>query len=104
MGSMTDKKVVRGIFATTSTFTADVVEFGKNNRIQLLDRAGLLDLIRKRTGEQQEELLRVATEGEFWVPTCVSCGIKMTRRTPKRGGNAFWGCVNFPGCKNTLNG
>lgn len=104
LGSMVDKKVSRGIFATTSTFTQEALEFARNNRIQTLDRVGLLGLIQKRSPDQQAHLLSVATDGEFWVPTCASCGVKMTRRTPKKGGNAFWGCVNFPKCKTTMGG
>jgi len=100
LGSMTHMKVKRGIFATTSDFTQDA----KDNAVQLLDRQGLLELIMKRTPEQQQELLAVATKGEFWIPTCASCGVKMTRRTPKKGGNAFWGCVNFPKCRTVMNG
>lgn len=104
LGSMTDKKVKRGIFATTSTFTRDATEFANANGIQLLDRDGLLGLIAKRTPEQQRDLLAVATEGDFWVPTCASCGIKMVRRTPKKAGRHFWGCGNYPRCKTTING
>lgn len=106
LGSMTDKKVPRGIFATTSTFSADARELAANNKIQLLDRNGLLDLIAKRTPEQQRELLDVATKGEYWIPTCASCGIKMVRRSKKgeeHSGNGFWGCVNFPRCRTTIN-
>jgi restriction system protein len=104
LGSMTDKKVKRGIFATTSTFTHDAQQLAKDNSIQLLDRKALLDLITKRTPEQQVELLSVATKGKFWIPTCPSCGVKMTRRAPKSGGKRFWGCVNFPRCMTTING
>ena len=104
LGSMTDKKVQRGIFATTSTFTADARQFAQANKIQLLERSGLLELITKRTAEQQSELLAVATKGEFWIPTCPSCGVKMARRSRKRDGAAFWGCVNFPRCKTMING
>jgi len=102
LGSMADKKVRRGIFATTSTFTPDASAFAKNNGIQTLDRAGLLELIAKRTAAQQQELLEVATKDEFWVPTCASCGIKMIRRERKAGGS-FWGCRGFPKCRTTLN-
>jgi restriction system protein len=104
LGSMTDRKVKRGIFATTSVFTDDAKAFARHNGIQLLDRRGLLELIAQRTPEQQQELLAVATQGEFWIPTCASCGIKMTRRSRKSGGSQFWGCVNFPRCKTVVNG
>jgi restriction system protein len=105
LGSMAAKKVQRGVFATTSRFTTEAAKFGKENGIHLLDGTGLLDLIGKRMPEQQAELLAVATEGEYWVPTCASCGVKLLRRTPKLGGKAFWGCRNFSkGCRVTING
>jgi restriction system protein len=104
LGSMAHKKVARGIFATTSTFTTDARQFASENKIQLLDRTGLLELIAKRAPEQQQELLAVATKGDFWVPTCASCGIKMVRRTRRADAGTFWGCANFPGCRNTING
>jgi len=39
-----------------------------------------------------------ATAGDYTTPTCASCGVKMIVRTPKAGGKAFWGCVNYPRC------
>ena len=104
LGSMADKKVKRGIFATTSTFTHDARQFAESNGIQLLDRKGLLELISSRNADQQRELLVVATKGEFWKPTCPSCGVKMIRRARKKDGARFWGCVNFPRCLTAING
>jgi restriction system protein len=101
-GVMAARRVGRGIFATTSTFTADAAQFGRDNRIDLLDVDRLLSLIARRTPEQQRELLDVALEGEYWRPTCVNCGIKMVERTPGEGGDAFWGCAKFPQCRSTL--
>lgn len=101
-GVMAAKGVMRGQFATTSTFTAEAVVFAKDNGVNLLDAKGLLALIRTRTAEQQQALLTVALEGDYWRPTCVNCGIKMVDRTPKKGGNAFWGCLHFPRCKTTM--
>jgi restriction system protein len=101
-GVMAAHDIQRGQFATTSTFTADAVEFAKQNGINLLDVSGLLGLIAKRTPEQQNSLLAVALEGEYWRPTCVNCGIKMTERKPRNGGSAFWGCTHFPKCKTTM--
>lgn len=103
-GSMAAKNVKRGVFATTSRFTADAAKFARENAIHLLDRDGLMSLIRSRTPDQQRELLMVATEGDFWIPTCASCGVKMARRAPRSGGAGFWGCINFPRCRNKLYG
>lgn len=101
-GVMAAKGVSRGQFATTSTFTPDAVSFAESNGIKLHDMSSLLRLIGSRTHEQQEALLSVALEGEYWKPTCASCGIKMVEREPTAGGRPFWGCSNFPKCRTTM--
>lgn len=101
-GVMSSHQLKRGTYATTSNYTADAQQFAKDNRINAMDGTALLDLIAKRTPEQQQALLAVAYEGEYWRPTCASCGIKMLERTPSKGGAAFWGCSNYPRCKRTM--
>ena len=100
-GVMAAKNVTRGQFATTSTFTPDAITFAKDNGVNLLDVRALLDLIAKRSADQQAALLKVALEGEYWRPTCVNCGTKMIERSPRNGGSAFWGCPSYPKCKTT---
>ena len=90
-GVMAAHDIGRGLFVSTAAFTADAQAFAGENGINLLDGAALLERIGRRTAEQQAELLAVATEGEFWRPTCASCGVKMVERTPRGGGRAFWG-------------
>jgi restriction system protein len=101
-GVMAAHDVKRGQFATTSRFSDEAIAFARDNGINLLDVDGLLALIGKRTAEQQQELLDVAYEGEYWRPTCVNCGIKLVERRPKSGAAPFWGCTNFPRCKTTM--
>lgn len=101
-GVMASHKLRRGTYATTSTYTAEALEFARANGIHTLDGAGLLQLIARRTPAQQEALLMVAYEGEYWRPTCASCGIKMLERKRGRDGNLFWGCANYPTCRRTL--
>jgi restriction system protein len=101
-GVMASHKLNRGTYATSSTFTADASQFAKSNGISTLDRQGLLALIAKRMPEQQQALLAVAYEGEYWRPTCASCGVKMVERTSRGKKGSFWGCVNFPKCRFTL--
>ncbi|TFZ08900.1 restriction endonuclease [Ramlibacter humi] len=102
-GVMASRKVARGTYATTSTFTEDARRFATENGIHLLDGAGLLALIATRTPEQQRALLDHAYEGEYWRPTCASCGIKMVERIPrKKEGQPFWGCADYPRCRFTL--
>jgi restriction system protein len=101
-GVMASHQIKRGTYATTSTYTADAQKFAKDNGINALDCAALLSLIAKRTPEQQQALLDVAHEGEYWRPTCASCGIKLVERTPAKGGAGFWGCSNYPRCKTRI--
>jgi len=101
-GVMAAHGVVRGQFATTSRFTDEAVAFAKENGINLLDVDALLKLIRSRSAEQQQALLDVALQGEYWRPTCVNCGIKLVLRRPRQGGKPFWGCTRYPACRTTL--
>jgi restriction system protein len=98
-GVMAQHGIARGQFVTTSDFTAEAREFADGNGIGLHDVDGLLRLIATRTHEQQDALLQVAFAGEWWRPTCASCGIKLVERTARQSGKAFWGCENFArGC------
>lgn len=102
-GVMAQHGIVRGQFVTTSDFTADAREFAEGNGIGLHDVDGLLRLIATRHPKQQEALLRVAFDGEWWRPTCASCGIKLVERTARESKRAFWGCENFArGCKTRM--
>jgi restriction system protein len=100
-GIMASHGVGNGQFVCSGGFTPDAVAFARDNGIRLLDTRALLDLIAKRSAEQQQALLQVALEGEYWRPTCASCGIKLVERKPRNGGVPFWGCRNFPSCKST---
>ncbi|HPG61392.1 MAG TPA: restriction endonuclease [Casimicrobium sp.] len=100
-GVMASHNLRRGQFATTSAFTPDAIEFAAANGINLLDIGGLLSLIERRSPEQQQALLEIALEGEYWRPTCVNCGTKMIERAG-RSGPAFWGCTAFPKCRHTM--
>lgn len=102
LGVMVSKGVRRGTYATTSRYTADALEFAKAHGINAQDGNGLLQLIAQRTTEQQTQLLEVAYEGEYWKPTCASCGVKMRERTSGKDSKRFWGCGNYPRCKRTL--
>jgi restriction system protein len=101
-GVMASRSVSRGQFATTSVFTDDAIAFARDNGVNLLDVNRLLELIAKRDPGEQAQLLDVALEGDYWRPTCASCGTKMVERTAKAQGNGFWGCARFPRCRGRL--
>ena len=94
-GVMAQHEIARGHFVTTSDFTSDAREFAAGNGIGLHDVDGLLALIATRTLEQQATLLEVAFAGEWWRPTCASCGVKLVERTARQSSRPFWGCENY---------
>jgi restriction system protein len=48
----------------------------------------------------KNKLLALAVAGDYRTPTCSQCGVKMVKRKSKRG--AFWGCMNYPTCRQRL--
>lgn len=46
-----------------------------------------------------------AAHAQGAIPTCPKCGVAMTERTAKRGlaaGQKFFGCVNYPRCREVV--
>ena len=101
-GVMAQHRIVRGQFVTTSGFTEEARLFANDNGIALHDSDGLLRLIGMRHPKEQEALLAVAFEGDYWRPTCASCGVKFIERSSRESGRSFWGCENFPRCRKTM--
>lgn len=98
-GVMASHRLKSGTYVTSSTFSAEAIAFAKTNGIHAQDGTALLELISKRTPEQQAALLAVAYEGEYWRPTCASCGTKMVERNSSKNEGSFWGCANYPKCR-----
>ena len=99
LGVMASHQLKSGTYVTSSTFSAEAMAFAKENGIHAQDGAALLKLIGQRTPEQQAALLAVAYEGEYWRPTCASCGTKMVEKNSSRNEGSFWGCANYPKCR-----
>lgn len=104
-GVMISVKAEYGIFLTTSFFTPDAIAFSKNKPIVLIDADEFIKLINELSEDEKAELLKIATDGDYTTPTCVRCNVKMIKKTAKTGinaGNTFWGCINYPRCKQKL--
>nr|WP_274708831.1 restriction endonuclease [Variovorax sp. S12S4] len=95
-GVMASHQLKSGTYVTSGAFSADAKAFAKANGIHAQDGAALLELVGKRTPEQQAALLAVAYEDDYWRPTCASCGTKMVERSSTKSEGSFWGCANFP--------
>lgn len=104
-GVMASRKVPQAAFFTTGVYTAEALAFGKDNDVDLVDGEELLRRINQLGVEKSNNLLRLALAGDYRTPTCPSCGVKMVLRTASRGsneGSEFWGCPNYPRCRQTF--
>lgn len=104
-GVKTAEKAPLGVFITSGEYTREALEFAEGKSLKLLTGVSLLKLITSLPGEEQQQLLRKVTMGDYTTPSCPSCGTKMVKRATSKGrnvGNLFWGCANYPKCKNTL--
>jgi restriction system protein len=102
-GVMANEGVTEGVFLTTGQFTQEAREFRQGDKLHLWDGSEFLQKIENLVTDKRAALLGVATKGDFTTPTCPSCDKKMVKRKPKRGGEEFWGCRNYPRCKQTFN-
>jgi restriction system protein len=63
-GLMAARKLKRGVFATNATFTPEAQKFARDHGINAMNRDRLLELIAKRTPQQQQHLLEIALEAD----------------------------------------
>lgn len=104
-GIMAADNVRHGIFLTTSEYSKDALEFAKGKNLLLIDSDEFISLVNSLDEINRKRLDNLARSGNFQVPTCVKCDVKMVKRKAKTGKNAggeFWGCVNYPKCKITM--
>ena len=100
--AMARARIGEGAFLTSGRFTHEAAQFAAGHNILLLDGAQLLDQLSTLAPETGLALLKLATNGDFLTPTCPCCSIKMIARKSTGEGRAFWGCENYPRCKQTF--
>lgn len=102
LGVMTHEKIEKAFFMTSGRFSEDAKDVAKGNRITLIDGQMLVMMLKRLPSDGQNELLTFATEGDYTTPTCPGCGKKM-RSVPGRAGRPdFWGCPDYPKCRQRL--
>jgi restriction system protein len=97
--TMASASVGKGALVTSGRFAPEAIAFAGRENIQLIDGGRLLGELAALSPEKALGLLRVATQGDFMTPTCPSCSIKMISRQSTKHGRKFWGCRNYPQCK-----
>jgi restriction system protein len=101
-GAMSAANVAEGVMLTAGRFTPEARGYAAKEGIELIDGAALLEKFAALLPEKAAALLKLATTGDFLTPTCPRCSIKMTARKSTREGRMFWGCTNYPRCKQTF--
>jgi restriction system protein len=102
--AMTSAGLGEGVLLSASSFTQEAVAFAAKEKIDLIDGARLLSKLEALAPEKSLALLKFTTQGDFLTPTCPACAVKMTSRKSTQGGRKFWGCINYPRCKQTFAG
>lgn len=100
LGVLAHEKVPKGFFMTSGEFTDEAKAVAKANKINLINGEMFLAMIMRLPEVSQNKLLALAVAGDYRTPTCSQCGVKMVKRKSKRG--AFWGCMNYPTCRQRL--
>lgn len=102
LGVMTHEKIGKAFFMTSGSYSDEAKVVAEANRITLIDGSLLLMMIQRLPAEKSEALLAFATSGDYTTPTCPSCGVKMKVVVGTGGRPDFWGCRNYPRCRQKL--
>jgi len=100
--AMAAARIGEGLLLTSGRFTQEAVAHAARQNIQLVDGAALLARFAALAPEEALELLTFATQGDYMTPTCPACSIKMVARKGTGQGREYWGCRNYPRCKQTF--
>ncbi|MBU1566063.1 MAG: restriction endonuclease [Proteobacteria bacterium] len=92
-GQMAAEKVENGGYYITSGFTIPAREFAIANNIQLFDQDNILNSFNKLGDTVRESILKELLSGDYWTPSCASCGEKFKKATLKNG-KTVWACTN----------
>lgn len=102
LGVMVHEKIGKAFFMTSGSYSDEAKAFAAPNRITLIDGKMLLAMFQRLPESTRAQLLEFATAGDYTVPTCPSCGTKMRLIGGREGKRDFWGCSDFPRCRQKL--
>jgi restriction system protein len=95
-------RIPEAVLLTSGRFTQEALNLAGKEKIEMIDGSGLIDKMAALPPEKSAALLKFATQGDFLTPTCPRCAVKMISRQSTKGGRKFWGCKNYPECKQTI--
>lgn len=92
-GQMAAEKVEKGGYCVTSSFTVPAQEFAATNNIELFDQDKITNSFNKLSDTVRGTILKELLKGDYWTPSCASCGQKFKKKKLKNG-KIVWGCNN----------
>ncbi len=95
-GQMAAENVAKGRYCVTSSFTLPAIEFATNNNIELLDQHTIIQIFNALAADVRRKILSELLEGDYWTPSCATCGEKFKPATTKNG-KLVWACNRGPG-------
>lgn len=106
-GVMAAERVAGGFVVTSGSFTKDAKAFAAGRNIELLDGRALDALLREgRTSVKiPADSIIHADASRPSAPSCPQCRTPMVLRTAKQGarkGKSFWGCAQYPKCREVV--
>lgn len=114
-GVMVANDAKGGFVVTSGVFTDDAVSFAEDKDITLIDGVKLVKIINAALAAHPLEKKNVSPPGikdtprqnkeTSASPFCPKCNNAMVKRTARQGTNAgkeFWGCSQYPKCKNVI--
>jgi restriction system protein len=102
---MAAEGVAAGYVVTSGTFTRDAKEFASGRNIELIGGREIADLLRDGRNASPSMIEMPDAAFKPSAPVCPVCKSSMVLRTAKRGsrvGSSFWGCAQYPKCRQTL--
>lgn len=90
-GQMAAENVEKGAYCITSKFTVPAQDFAATNDIELFDQDKIIKSFNKLHDTDRKIILRELLEGNYWTPSCATCGEKL-QITKLKNGKTVWGC------------
>jgi restriction system protein len=100
-GVMAGDRIPEGYMVTTGEYTSEARDFAQGKPLTLISGRQLLDRLKQLPEADHASILREITSGDYTTPTCPRCDVKMVERQGPK--NLFWGCRNYPRCRQTFN-
>ena len=103
-GVMAAERVAGGFVVTSGSFTKEAQAFAAGRNIELLDGRALGELLRegRTSAKMSAESMTHIDASRPAAPSCPQCRTPMVLRTAKQGarkGKSFWGCAQYPQCR-----